>query len=405
MKRKALIIAAIACVIGAVISLISTSQYLRIHNKGLEEKSYCSISELVDCDTVSASSYATFAKVPVAWMGFLMYFSIGSLALFCAASKRNRKATLAVAWFLSIFSVLYSIHMGYVLFYVLQMICIDCIVMYIINFLIMFMLWWAMGVGVRRIMSFAKNYLLALFGRPSQLGFKPRPVTHAIILGLIFGVGWLTMYSKVLSAHGKQRIPLEDMMKAYNAQSLYDIKVDPQWPMWGNPDAKVTIVEYSEFECPFCRLSAYNFRPYLQEFKKDIRYYFVHYPLDNKCNPYLNYPMHPKSCMVAEAAVCAQKQGHFWSFHDELFRLKRNLNKANVLKLAKEEKMNLAEFNKCWDSPQTKEQVLKDIEDGYRIHIRGVPAIFINGKKLKYWRDPKFVRAVIKEEIKKAEKP
>lgn len=402
MKKKVLIIALIACIVGAVLSLISTGHYFRILKWGLEEKSYCSISQLVDCDTASSSSYATFAGVPVAWMGFLMYLVIGCLITFCIISKRQRKATLSVAWFLSIFTVLYSIRMAYILFYILQSICIDCVAMYIMNLIIMFMLWWAMGVGIMKLWSFAKNYLSALFRHPSHLGFAPKPITHAIIVGLIFGIGWLVMYSKVLDARGKQRIPLEDMIRAYDAQSLYDIKIDPQWPMWGNPDAKVTIVEYSEFECPFCRLSAFNFRPYLNEFKKDIKYYFVQYPLDNKCNPYMNFPMHPQACMAARASVCAQNQGDFWIFHDELFRLKKNLNRARVLKLAKEQNLNLKEFEKCWDSEQTQERILKDIENGRRIHVQGVPAIFINGKKLKYWRDPKFVREVIREEIKKS---
>ena len=118
MRKKLLIVVAIACIIGAAVSLLSTSQYFRIRETGLEQQSFCVVNEYIDCDAATASSYATFFNIPVAWFGFLAYLVMGGIALIAALSKTDRRATVTAGWILSLLSILYSIRMAYILFFV-----------------------------------------------------------------------------------------------------------------------------------------------------------------------------------------------------------------------------------------------------------------------------------------------
>jgi protein-disulfide isomerase/uncharacterized membrane protein len=401
-KKRLLIAVVLACLIGAIIAIISTSQYMRIERQGLEEKSFCAISAVIDCDIATASSYSSLAGIPIAWWGLLTYLLMGVMTAVGAFSKKEQKATLSVAWFLSLAAVFYSIRMAYALVHILGVLCLECIGMYLVNIFVAFGLWKALGIPFKQISQFFMNYIKAVFQRPSDLGFQPKLVTHAVIILITFIFGWGIMYN--VMAQGPERISLKEKINAHYMQSLYAIEPDAQWPVWGNPEGKISIIEFSDFQCPFCRLAAFNIRPYLHEFKNDVRYFFVNYPLDQSCNPNLDQPMHQKACMAAYAAKCAQDRGDFWGFHDDLFRHQRRLSEETILKFAQDRKWNTADFQTCMNSEETKKRILEDIETAKRFYISGTPSIIIDGRKLKFWRDRDFLQAVVEEEIKKAKK-
>jgi len=393
----------VACVVGALIAAVSTAQHLRIEREGLEKKSFCAISEVIDCDIVNASSYSTFWGIPVAWWGFMTYLVIGGMAAFGAFSKKERKATVSIAWFISIASVLYTLRMAYILAAILGVVCIECIAMYVANIFVMIGLWTALRIRLKSVVRFFADYARAVFKQSSNLGFAPQIVSHAVVILCVMGLGWALMYN--VEARGPdKRISLKEKINAHYMQSLYAIEFDSQWTLWGDPAGKVAIIEFSDFECPFCRLAAFNLRPSMQEFRKEVKYSFVNYPLDQSCNPYLEQSMHQKACMAAYAAKCAQERGDFWGFHDDLFRIQRNLSVEAILKLAQKRKWDASEFQACMNSDETKKGVLKEIEVARKVHISGTPSIIINGRRLKYWTDREFLQEVIREELKKAKK-
>jgi len=100
---------------------------------------------------------------------------------------------------------------------------------------------------------------------------------------------------------------------------------------------------------------------------------------------YLNFPVrsHKYAETAARAALAADKQGKFWEFHDKLFQNYNQLNDAKVREIAKELNLNMEQFEKDWQSGETLTKVRSDIDQGSRIGVRGVPAVFINGRKLK----------------------
>ncbi|MFH0798728.1 MAG: vitamin K epoxide reductase family protein [Pseudomonadota bacterium] len=405
MRRWALAAAAAAALLGIAVSAVSISQHMRIDRKGLEEASFCAISSKINCDIVNASSYSEALGVPVAAWGFTFYLLVGGMALFSFFSKGDRRATVAMAWFMSLAAFLYSAYLAYIAWTVLGVVCLECVAMYIVNIAFVIFLFAALKVPLGGIMRFVRDYFKAALGRASGLDFKPLILKHAVVIAVVFLAGFGAM--RGLQAKGDKApdsADVDEKVRAYYMESLYAIEPDPSWAIWGNPEAKVTVVEFSEFQCPFCRVAAFNLKPRLQEFKKDVRFYFVNYPLDQSCNKELDHPMHQWACMAAKAGICAKMRGDFWDFHDDIFRNQRKLSDKLISELVEKRGWNPDEFKSCMDSPEVEEQIQKDLAAGRKSYVSGTPTVILDNRKLKYWSDPKFLQSVVKEEIKRSKK-
>lgn len=403
MKKGFLIAAFAAAILGSAIAAVSTLEHLRIERHGLETPSFCAISEKINCDIVNASSYSEVFGVPVAWWGLMFYIVIATLSLYCALSKKDCRAGVSVAWFLSVAGIFYSAYLAYVALAKLGVVCIECVGMYAVNLALVILLFLPLNIPIVGIVRFVIDYAKAVFKKPSNLGFEPRLARHAILVIAVFALGWVSM--KALDAKtpaGADKASAGEKMNAHYMQSLYSIEPDLEWPMWGNPSAKVSIVEFSEFQCPFCRLAAFNLKPRIQEFKNDVRFYFVNFPLDNACNAEMEHSIHQWACMAAKAGICAQGLGDFWGYHDDLFRNQKGLNDKTILDLAEKHGWNRNEFLACIDSPETDARVRRDIASARKIYVTGTPTVILNDRKLKYWSDPEFLQKVVGEEIKRS---
>lgn len=403
MRRWALAIIVVIAIAGITVASISTKDNFRIQREGLENPSFCAISEKVNCDVVNASSYAKLLGIPTSSWGIIFYSIIAIFSLISFFLKDKARATVSILWFMSILGILFSLYLSYITLHVLDVVCIECLSLYVVNIFLFIFLFVALKIRVRETFQFVTDYIKAIFGKQNKLGFSPKFFPHAIAIAVIFFIGWLLVGSVQAKAVGtKEAASVEEKIKAFYMGSLYSIEPDPKWPMWGNPNAKVTMIEFSEFQCPFCRLSAFNVKPRLQEFKNDVRLYFVNYPLDQACNDEIKQPMHQNACLAAKAAVCAAKNGEFWKYHDDLFKNQKVLSNQLVLDLAEKMGWNKDEFKSCIDAPETEARIKSDIETAKRARVSGTPTIILNNRHLIYWRDSEFLQDVIKEEIKKS---
>lgn len=160
-------------------------------------------------------------------------------------------------------------------------------------------------------------------------------------------------------------------------------------PMKGNPNAKVTLVEFADYECPHCKRFQPVLRQILDEFQGDVKLYFKHYPL----------PQHTYARPAAEAAVAAQKQGKFWQFEDKLWANQDNLSPAEMEKFAKESGLDVSKFRQDIESKAVKERVQKDRVDGSTLGLSSTPTLYINGREYTDNRDTESLREWIKEEL------
>jgi protein-disulfide isomerase len=144
-------------------------------------------------------------------------------------------------------------------------------------------------------------------------------------------------------------------------------------PMKGDINAPVTIVEFSDFECPFCeRYYSQTYKQIDEQYIKTgkVRYVFRDYPLS----------FHPDAQKAAEAAQCAGDQGKFWEMHDMIFENQHAMGVGNLKSYAEGMGLDSQLFNQCLDSGKYSQEVLDDQQDGARYGVSGTPTFFINGK-------------------------
>ncbi len=160
-------------------------------------------------------------------------------------------------------------------------------------------------------------------------------------------------------------------------------------PGFGPEDAKVTIVEFSDFECPFCTRAAEVVHQVRARYGDKVRFVFRQFPL----------PSHSRAHLAAQASLAAQEQGKFWEFHDLMFANQRELSRESLESYAKQTNMNLAAFERALDTQSHKAAVDRDLGLGESVNVSGTPTVFINGKRVPNPTDFTLVSKLIDEAL------
>lgn len=140
----------------------------------------------------------------------------------------------------------------------------------------------------------------------------------------------------------------------------------------GPPDAQVTVVEYGDFECPYCAQAAPGIHLMLKRYAGRVRFAFRHFPLE----------IHPRAPLAAEAAESAAAQGRFWPMHDLMFRRQERLDRADLERYAHEVGLDAGRFSVDLDTHAFASRVEEDVQSGRDSAVRSTPGIFVNGARL-----------------------
>jgi protein-disulfide isomerase len=157
------------------------------------------------------------------------------------------------------------------------------------------------------------------------------------------------------------------------------VTVSSTGPSIGPADAPVTLIEFADFQCPYCVRAVPILASMRERYPTQLRVVFKHMPLDS---------IHPRARPAARAAVCAEKQDKFWPLHDLLFQNHRALDDAQIRTYAGGAGLDLAAFDACIASPETDARVTADFEEGRAAGITGTPAFVLNGRLLRGLRSP-----------------
>jgi protein-disulfide isomerase len=155
-------------------------------------------------------------------------------------------------------------------------------------------------------------------------------------------------------------------------------------PVRGPKDARVTIVEFSDFQCPYCAGLQETLDRILKTFPRDVKLVYKQYPLN----------IHQYARQAAAASLAAHAQGRFWPLHDKMFQNFTAINEENIKRWAKESGLNMAEFEKAMQSGRYEPLIQKDIADGAAAKVLGTPTIFVNGRRLQERSFEAFRKAV-----------
>jgi protein-disulfide isomerase len=151
------------------------------------------------------------------------------------------------------------------------------------------------------------------------------------------------------------------------------VEVAALGPALGPENAPVTIVEFSDFECPFCARALPVVKQLVARYPEQVRVVYRHFPLDS---------IHPRARPAAEAAACADEQGKFWAYHDALFSNAKALEDSDLEQRAQEVGLDLGRFKACRAEGRARAIVERDVADARAAGITGTPSFFVNGRML-----------------------
>jgi protein-disulfide isomerase len=154
----------------------------------------------------------------------------------------------------------------------------------------------------------------------------------------------------------------------------------------GPPDAPA-LVEYGDFECPYCGDAYPSIQDLLRRHGARFRFAFRHFPLDK----------HPHARQAALAAEAAAAQGRFWEMHDRLFEARRRLEPGDIRRYAQEVGLDLERFERDLQAPETAARVDADVDSGVRSGVTGTPTFFIQGERYDGFYDAETLADVLSE--------
>ena len=260
------------------------------------------------------------------------------------------------------------------------------------------------GVSVRRDMRQARR--LGVRGTPAYFingrfisGAKPIEELRAIIdeeLDLAKtwrknGVASSETYAHAI-ADGYRAVEYEESRRDLDPDTIYNVPIGDS-PRRGPDDALITIVEYGDFECPFCARGNATLERIRERYRGKVRVVYKNLPL----------PFHAHAYMAARAGVQARLEGKFWEFHDAIYKTHAQFDEAALVKIAKALGLNAREFKAAITSDVHDAAIAQDMALAHTLGVRGTPAYFINGRAIAGAVPEMEFRITVLEELERAE--
>lgn len=372
--------------IGFVISIYQTMTFyeLRAGQAGFESvcTSLVGGDGAFDCHAIEMSRYAElFSGLPLsaAASGFFLTFII---ILGLGRSLAWRKEAIRASFLMSAVGTLTSIIYLLIMTLVIQKLCFFCLIIDLINF---------------------TTFGLVLSIKPQGLFSSPierdKLKTFSMIAAACFGIMALASVGMNPVKISKNDINLY-VMSIMNSKVM-PVQTDDHFPSVGPKDAKVTIVKFSDFQCPACRNGAYAIHPLIKRYPNDVRFVFRNFPLSPDCNRKVDRAVHPVACPAAYAAYCANEQGKYLEAYEALFENQEKLTQDSILTFLKEKGIDVDKVRICMESPQTKEAIAADVEEAIQLNVGSTPTFFMNGKRIPGSLPTNVWMRLIEEELKK----
>lgn len=372
---------------GILVSAYSLWHHVALNSNSLSSSSFCNVNNYVNCDAVALSPYSELFGFPVAALALVFYGAMTYLAMtmfFLPKEEKDRFDGLRGHFhFLAAFSLIPTLGLAVVAFAVLKLFCLLCFVTYILN------------IGL---------YLLARKlnkGNPLRWTasiFPPRR-SWAFYFGMcaVFALSY-PITKGVIGAKGLDERTLQTVLAKHFSSPARNLATD-DFPTIGNPEADIVVVEYSDFQCPFCAKAALVLPPIVQSQGGRVKLVSKQYPLDVSCNTSIQGRGHPHACMAAKAAMCVfQSKGDaaYYSLKKKLYANQTVLDSALIQKLSLESGITKDEYDTCVKSSEIHENIVQQVEEGSAAGVTGTPAVFVNGRKLEYGS----IAEVLKETLK-----
>lgn len=379
---------------GIVVCILSTHVHYRTVASEGGYRSFCTLSDRVDCTAVVLSPQSRLFGIPIPILGLFTY-----LVVFGLHVRTWRSDDLQFARAVSLITLvgfgctLYSIYLGYVVVTMIQRHCILCYTLYGVNAgLFLFGLLFARRWRVSLIGMLRWEVDSILENRAVAIG------TGVLLVACVAGAFVMRNVQRTLMI---QRNPMLAAIFDNSAQRLpiYLANI----PAKGPADAPVRIIEFNDFQCPFCRQSARTLDRVSEEFPGKIYRQFMNLPLDTACNAFIAESLHPGSCALAYGGRVAYHEGKFWEYHERAFDHVGQWSNEALRALLAGLGVPADEVAERLSDPEVHDSVVRQIEDANRLGVNRTPSFIVNGILLEGNFDPWLWKRIIEVEIQRAE--
>lgn len=358
----------------------------------------CTSTGAVNCDVVNTSEYSEVLGVPIAAWGFATYLLLAGLV---GRALRGDRRGLPIVLAAGVGATLYSVFLYYISKTQLHYVCAWCLRLYGIN---------------------AATVVLALVARAWRGGMPPARVLAGSAIAFLalsaVAIGGDRAYRHHLMGGaraielprgGSQPVEMEVDPAGSAPSRRWTVKtedgneapleVKPDDPWRGERDAKVTVVEFLDLECGYCKRTAAELEKLYPAYKDKVLFVEKLYPMNPDCNKGVSHRLHRHACEAARAAVCAREQGRYWRFSQITFKNQHALEPADLRMYADRAGLDLSRYDACMRSPESKRAVLDDAAQGASLDIHGTPRIFIDGKLYKGGRSAQQIARQLEREL------
>ncbi|MFO0583565.1 MAG: vitamin K epoxide reductase family protein [Anaeromyxobacter sp.] len=339
--------------------LVIAGMLVRVHvNAHAGLTSFCDLGEHMSCDTVALSPYSIVLGLPIAVWGVLGYLAFTALSVMGLLSRKPHPTWPAgLLFLLSAASLAGAVVLAYVSEFVIHSFCIMCAASWTVTLaLLVVSVLACRGAGLAN----------AVASDLGVLGARPAFAVGGVVVLLALAGVARAAYPRYWEKPPKPATAVRPAMAP--------VAPGQKPPA---PGAETVVVEYSDFECPFCAIAHEQMKG-VMALKPGLRVVQRHFPLSSECNPALNRVMHEKACEYARAAICAESMGKGDEMEDALFGLQKQKEPLDAV--VKRLGLDPARFGACLASPQTKDRLASDVAEGQRVGIRATPTFFFNGK-------------------------
>jgi len=413
---------------------LGVSIYLVRHKLGItldpDYVSSCNVGGTINCDKVNVSGMSELFKLPISLYAVPTYLAQIYMVVIALRGAKGKVEgdvggrALEIAAGIGLLTSAFSLFLAVYSSAVVEAYCLYCISLYVVNF----------GSTALLIAAGPRTVAVTIHHNLRNLTTFAAPVAMALLVSLIgMGVAWLgydhtkaameqaykdkiekqfahpggalvaapaavgqTQQAGALagiapSAPTAPAAPVGPVecgktggeLTKEDGWTLYEPCLDEEdiRDAYGAKDAKVTVIKYSDFECPYCKYLAMTMEPLKAKYKDKVRFIMKHFPMNPTCNRYMQgYDKHPNACHAHKAGVCAGRQNKFWEMHDKLYANQPTLDPAANRKAAEEIGLDLAKYDACINDPSVQAKFNKDVDAAIRAGINGAPRTYINGR-------------------------
>jgi len=333
--------------------------------------SFCHVNSTVDCDAVLMSSYGTLFGLPVAGWALLSYVTLAFLLYRrgkAVGPARSQASLLLLG--LALWNASFSLYMAGLATLAIGALCLLCAVTYVLVAVTAILAWRLAQVDVgasgQSVLTSQRALMAAAViavgvAAIAAVQFSSRPVSGATLTAADVQARDPQFYEWYNKLPVTKDLPAEMHSK-------------------GPADAPLTIVEFSDFECPACAMAFRDLHDFVRQHPELVRLVFHHFPLDSECNPNVPKRMHRSACQAAIASECAARAGKFWEYHDLLFGGQNRLDRDDLIAQAVGLGIPQDAFVECLDDPAARSRVLADTGAGSKLGVKSTPTLVINGR-------------------------